>query len=86
VKPVKFNGCNCTYGEDCEDYLPLPAYKSKDSCGTVTACWELSVWERLKLVFTGKIYVSLLSFGQPLTPQLLETRNPVRTENAPEEV
>jgi len=80
MKPIKFKGCNCIYAEGQEDYLPLPAYKHNDEYETVTSCWGLSIWECAKLIFTRKIYVSLLSFGQPLTPQLLETKNPAITD------
>lgn len=77
MKPIYFNGYNCVYAEDQDEYLPLPAHKHDDEYGTVSSCWKLTRWERLKVLFTGKIYLSLLSFGKPLTPQLLQVDSPV---------
>lgn len=81
MKPVKFRGYNCTYAENQAEYLPLPAYKHGDKWGTVTACWRLNLLERIRVLFSGRVYVSLLCFEGPLTPQLLETKNPTRAAN-----
>ena len=48
-------------------YLPLPAHRTKD--GEVTSCWGLGLRERVKLLFTGKIYFTLLTFNQKIQPQ-----------------
>lgn len=77
MKPIKFEGFDCTYAKDQDEYLDLPAYKHNDDVGTVTSCWRMSVRERLKALFTGRIYLSLLTFGKPLNPQILEVDNPV---------
>lgn len=84
MKPVDFEGSNCVFAENQEEYLSLPAYKHGDECGTVTACWQLSIRERLKVLFTGKMYLSLLTFNKPLTPHLLDTDSPVSGEEAAE--
>ena len=76
MKPVKFEGSNCTYAEDQEDYLSLPAYKHDDEFGSISSCWQLTLWERLKVLFTGRIYSTLLSFGKPLAPQRLDVNSP----------
>jgi len=72
MKISEFNESNCVFAKDQPEYLALPAYKSKS--GEVISCWKLSFVERLKVVFTGKIFVSLLTFNQPLQPQLLKTK------------
>ena len=72
MKPIKFKGYNATYAENQEEYLSLPAYKHNDGWGTVTSCWRLSLWERIRVLWTGKVYCSLLTFNKPLTPQLLD--------------
>lgn len=77
MKPVEFEGSNCVYAEDQEEYLPLHAYKHGDKCGSITSCWQLSLRERLKVLFTGRIYSTLLSFGNLLTPQRLDANSPV---------
>jgi len=81
MRPIKFKGYNCIYAEDQKEYLQLPAYKHNDERGTVTACWRLTLLKRIKVLFTGRIFISLLSFNQPLTPHLLETKNPARKDS-----
>ena len=74
MKPIKFKEQNCTYAENQPEYLPLPAYKDKGEQGIVISCWKLSIWERLRLLFTGKLWISLMSFNKPLTPSLFSTK------------
>jgi hypothetical protein len=71
---VAFPECNTVYAKDQPEYLPLPAYREEDGC--VTSCWKLGLLERLRLLMTGKIYVSVLTFNQPLQPQKLTLDSP----------
>ena len=80
MKPVKFKGMNCVYAEHQKEYLPLPAYKHNDSIKCVSACWYLNIWERIIVLFLGRIYTTLPTFGHPLTPQKLSIKNPVTTK------
>ncbi len=69
MKPIKFTESNRIYAENQEDYLPLPAFVDpNDERGSVISCWKLSLKERIILLFTGKLWVALLMFGQPLSP------------------
>jgi hypothetical protein len=72
MKPIKFKEQNVIYAEDQPEYLPLPAFKTKE--GNVTCCWNLSLKERIKILFTGNLWLSVLTFNQPLQP-LLPTVN-----------
>ncbi len=81
MKPVIFKNSNCIYAENQKEYLSLPAYKHGDPTGTVTSCWQMSFRERFKVLCTGKIYLSLLTFNKPLTPQLLDVNNPAYDES-----
>jgi len=74
MKPIKFKEQNCTFAENQPEYLPLPAFKDNGPEGNVISCWELSFTERLRLLFTGKIWVSLMMFGKPLTPSFFTTK------------
>ncbi len=74
VKIEKFAECNVTYGENQPEYLPLPAHRASD--GTVTSCWKASLRERLKILLTGRVYLQLLTFQQPIQPQLLLAEKP----------
>lgn len=71
MKPIKFKEHNTVYAENQKEYLPLPVYKNKD--GIVTSCWKLNVLERIKTLFTGKVFISNMTFNNPLQPQLLCT-------------
>lgn len=73
MKPVKFKGVNVTYAENQPEYMPLPVHKTPD--GTVTSCWKMSFWERVKVLFTGRIFLTVLTFNKPLQPVLLMTEN-----------
>ena len=75
MKPIEFKEQNVVYAKDQPEYMPLPAHKVKDSPrGEVISCWNLSLIERLRILFTGKIWVCLLSFNKALTPSFLTTK------------
>lgn len=74
MKPIKFKEQNCIYAENQPGYLPLPAFKDSGSEGQVISCWKLTFIERLRLLFTGRIWLALLSFHEPLTPNYLSTK------------
>lgn len=78
MKIIKFKECNVTYAENQPEYLPLPAYKTSD--GKAISCWGLSFFERLKAVFTGKIYLSVLTFNHPLQPLKMMVDKPSNVE------
>jgi len=65
--PIDFKESNTTYAEDQPEYLPLPVYKYED--GTVISCWKFSFWERLKVLWTGKLWWRQLTFNEPLQAQ-----------------
>ncbi len=62
-------------------YKPLPAFKFKDDPeGRTVCCWEISFKERIKLLFSGKIWHQILTFNGPLQPQLLSLEKPDMTK------
>lgn len=73
---IKFPEHNVVFAENQPEYLPLPAYKHNDQEGTIICCWQLTLKERLKLLFTGKLWHSVLTFNNPLQPQLLAVDKP----------
>ncbi len=83
MKPIREKGFNSIFGSNQPEYLPLPAYRHDDEWKCVSACWSLSIIERLKVLFTGKIYSTLPTFGKSLTPQKLSVNNPVYNEPRP---
>jgi hypothetical protein len=66
MKPIPFKEQNVTYGEGQPEYYPLPVHKKED--GQVTSCWKLSWPERIKIFFTGRLYLSCLTFNKRLQP------------------
>ncbi|OGU55427.1 MAG: hypothetical protein A2V66_16760 [Ignavibacteria bacterium RBG_13_36_8] len=75
MKPIKFKGSNIVFAENQPEYLSLPAHKAEG--GTVTSCWGLTFRERIKILLKGKLYFSVLTFNQPLQPQLPSVNNPI---------
>jgi len=80
MKPIEFPEQNCVYAKDQPEYLPLPVHKTED--GTVISCWALTWRERLRVLLTGKMWWSVLTFNHPLQPQLPQVDSPFRTANS----
>lgn len=69
--PVPFDEQNTVFAKEQTEYQPLPAFYSGGKEGYVISCWKLSFRERLRAFLHGRIYVSTMTFKQPLQPQLL---------------
>lgn len=54
------------YARDQEAYQTLPGIASK--AGRVTTRWRLSIAERLRVLWTGNLYLQQLTFNRPLQP------------------
>ena len=80
MRPIPFPEANSTYAKDQPEYLPLPAFREPD--GTVTSCWGLSWRERLQVLLTGRVWVTVLTFNQPLQPLALRTGYPFAQEDS----
>lgn len=80
MKPTTFPGHNIVFAKDQPEYQPLPALRLPD--GSVTSCWALSWRERLKLLFTGRLWFTQLTFGALLQPQLPQTDRPSHVAEA----
>lgn len=77
MTPIAFKEHNTVIAKDQPPYFPLPAYRDEnDVNGRAIFCWKLSIKERIKLLFSGKIWHHVLTFNNPLQPQLLETTTP----------
>ena len=83
MKPIEFDGFNCTYAKDQPEYLPLPVLKTAE--GKVISCWALTWRERLRVLFMGRIWYSVLTFNSSLQPQLPSVRKPDLTNTATQE-
>jgi hypothetical protein len=75
VKPIEFPQQNVVFAKDQPEYLPLPAYVTPDR-QEATACWGMTWRERIRVLLTGRVYVTLLTFGRPLTPSIVSVTPP----------
>ena len=69
MKPKAFPESNVVYGENQEEYFPLPAHRTKE--GIVISCWELSDEEIEMIKETRCVFLSQMTFNQPLQPVFL---------------
>lgn len=72
MKPINFKQKNATYAEHQPEYLNLPVYKNGD--GNVISCWKCGLMERLMVLLTGRVFISCMTFNNPLQPQRLGVR------------
>lgn len=75
--PVKFLQQNCTFAENQPDYFPLPAWHDDER---VITCWKLNMWDRLKVLFCGVVWIHQLNFGRALQPILPTTDFPFKCD------
>lgn len=74
MKGVSFKDQNIVFAEDQPEYESLPALKIDSKEGYVVTCWKMSILERLQVLFTGRVWMSLMMFHKPLTPSFLSVR------------
>jgi hypothetical protein len=79
MKPIAFKQANVVYAKDQPEYLQLPAHRTDQ--GVVTCCWQLTLWETIKVSFTGRVWISMLTFNGPLQPLRPTINNPFTTKN-----
>lgn len=73
---VEFPEQTVVIAKDQPEYLPLPAHQFRDAEGRIACCWQLSWRERFRILITGRLWHQVLTFGQPLQPQLLSVEKP----------
>lgn len=73
---ISFKEANTIYAEDQSKYKSLPCFRYNVEEGRLACCWKLTFFERLQVLFTGKIWHNILTFYQPLQPQLLQVNKP----------
>lgn len=67
-----------TFAKDQPEYIPLPAWRGED--GTVVTRWRFGWKERWRLLLTGDLWLTLLTFNKPLQPVKLDTECPLLAE------
>lgn len=80
MKPVKFHPNCINYAEGQPEYETLPVLRANTPEGidVCISCWEFSFIERIKVLFFGKIYLSVLGLQPPVSldiTKIVETTN-----------
>jgi len=73
MHPSEFKEQNIVFAENQDEYLSLPAHKANTPEGEVLSCWKMSFKERLYCLFTGKVWLMVMTFNKPLSPVYLTT-------------
>lgn len=84
MKPIRFEGWNTSFADEQPEYLPLPGHLREGEEGEFISCWKLTFLERLKLLFTGRLFLSVWTFNQPLQPQRPDVSNPLTPDEIKE--
>ncbi len=66
MKPIDFPEVNVIYAKDQPEYNPLPVFK--DNKGTVVSCWEFTDEEIEQIKMNKCLWLSVMTFNQPLQP------------------
>ncbi len=70
MKPVEFPWQNETLAKNQPPYKPLPVYIGPAPNSVMISCWRFSLWERIKVLWTGKLWLAQYTFEHRLQPQL----------------
>lgn len=63
----EFNEVNVRIAENQEEYETLPVFHDPKE-GSVTMCFEANDAEKAEIAKTGKIWIKILTFNNPLQP------------------
>lgn len=78
MKLIEFPEQTTIIAKNQPQYLPMPAWINVNRSDTPTVCcWKLSIRERLKVLISGKLWHTILTFRQPMQPQRLEVDKPL---------
>lgn len=74
MKPVYFKEHNVIFAKNQKEYIPLPAFKQINSPkGEVVFCHSFSLMERIKILFVGKLWSTVMTFNKDLQPLFMST-------------
>lgn len=76
MEPIKFDGANAEYVATLPGFKSLPAEGRLGPSVEIVTCWKLSPEELKRVQETGKIYLSVLTFGLPFHPLIMSVDKP----------
>lgn len=68
MKAIEFEQQSIVVAKNQPEYEPLPMKISVHSDGLAACCYKLTFRERIKLLFTGKLWIETLTFHRGITP------------------
>lgn len=71
MTPEDFKESNVVFGKEQKEYLSLPAFINNSKEGEAVICWKLSFWERIKLLFSKRIWMMICTFNKPIMPMYM---------------
>jgi len=74
MKAIEFEECNHKFAERQDQYHTLPGHIQQEIPGEFKFCMKLEFWERVRILFTGKMWCSLLTYGRDLQPSRFSTK------------
>ena len=75
---VKSQSPEVIYAKDQPQYRQLPAIRYED--GTVITRWRCAWSDRIRILFSGNIYLKVLTFNSPLQPVMLSVTSLLDTK------
>jgi len=73
VIPVKFPEAEATYGRRNAPFVPVHVFVDDEE---VISCWQLSWWERIVIVWTGRLWLRQYTKGDKMHPQYPQVELP----------
>lgn len=77
MKPISFREQTGVFAEDQPEYGDLPSHLDGGPEGIVTSCWGLSWSERVRILLSGKLWLQVMTFYQPLQPLNVAAEKPI---------
>jgi len=75
MESIKFKEVNVEFAGDRPGYKKLSAFYDKTQTeGVVLTCYKFSFAERLRVLFRGRLWLSVMTFNSPLQPQFPSTK------------
>ena len=73
MNPLPFPEQTAVLAKDQDEYEQLPVFASDEE---MISCWRFTWWERLRVLFGGKMWLRQMTFGHRLQPQLPQIEHP----------
>ncbi|HEY3655458.1 MAG TPA: hypothetical protein VGL34_10845 [Steroidobacteraceae bacterium] len=78
MRLIEFPGHTVVIAKDQPEYFPMPAHISREA--VVTCCWRLTARERWRILWRGIVWHQIMTFGDRVQPQILQTERPAELD------